>query len=92
MLKWWVAAPSGPEKLADGEPRWSRKPTMITHLKRPGPQNLTSIGSRTIKTAILNSDIDSGPCLNGRRYRLPSAVEDPTVVRAADVYVMWSAL
>ncbi|GBP22494.1 hypothetical protein EVAR_78672_1 [Eumeta japonica] len=32
MMKWWVAAPSGPEKLDDGEPRRSGKTTTITHL------------------------------------------------------------
>ncbi|GBP40366.1 hypothetical protein EVAR_86512_1 [Eumeta japonica] len=32
MVKWWVAAPSGPEKLNDGEPRRSGKTTAITHL------------------------------------------------------------
>ncbi|GBP61607.1 hypothetical protein EVAR_27494_1 [Eumeta japonica] len=29
-MKWWVAAPSGPEKLDDGEPRRSGKTTTIT--------------------------------------------------------------
>ncbi|GBP76034.1 hypothetical protein EVAR_33342_1 [Eumeta japonica] len=33
MVKWWVAAPSGPEKLDDGEPRRSEKTTTIVHLK-----------------------------------------------------------
>ncbi|GBP66569.1 hypothetical protein EVAR_44430_1 [Eumeta japonica] len=31
MVKWWVASPSGPEKLDDGEPRRYGKTTMITH-------------------------------------------------------------
>ncbi|GBP47830.1 RNA-directed DNA polymerase from mobile element jockey [Eumeta japonica] len=31
MVKWWVA-PSGPEKLDDGEPRWYGRTTTITHL------------------------------------------------------------
>ncbi|GBP79332.1 hypothetical protein EVAR_99555_1 [Eumeta japonica] len=34
MVK-WVAAPSGPEKLDDGEPRRSGETTTITHLLRP---------------------------------------------------------
>ncbi|GBP42912.1 hypothetical protein EVAR_87291_1 [Eumeta japonica] len=33
MMKWWVAAPSEPEKLDDGEPRRSEKTTTITHLR-----------------------------------------------------------
>ncbi|GBP89297.1 hypothetical protein EVAR_65280_1 [Eumeta japonica] len=32
MVKWWVAAPSRPEKLDDGEPRRYGKTTTITHL------------------------------------------------------------
>ncbi|GBP19610.1 hypothetical protein EVAR_102159_1 [Eumeta japonica] len=32
VVKWWVAAPSGPEKLDDEEPRRSGKTTTITHL------------------------------------------------------------
>ncbi|GBP75521.1 hypothetical protein EVAR_58802_1 [Eumeta japonica] len=32
VVKWWVAAPSGPEKLNDGEPRRSGKTTTITDL------------------------------------------------------------
>ncbi|GBP62180.1 hypothetical protein EVAR_42497_1 [Eumeta japonica] len=33
MVKWWVDAPSGPEKLDDGEPRRSGKTTTITNFK-----------------------------------------------------------
>ncbi|GBP30600.1 Modular serine protease [Eumeta japonica] len=36
-------------------------------LKRPGSQNLSSIGSRTVGTAILFSDFDRGPYLSGAR-------------------------
>ncbi|GBP98155.1 hypothetical protein EVAR_101304_1 [Eumeta japonica] len=34
MVKWWVAAPSGPEKLDDGELRRYGKTTTITHFPR----------------------------------------------------------
>ncbi|GBP38699.1 hypothetical protein EVAR_22348_1 [Eumeta japonica] len=36
--------------------------------KQRGSQVLSSIGSRTVGTAILFSDIDPGPYRNGRRY------------------------
>ncbi|GBP06212.1 hypothetical protein EVAR_3569_1 [Eumeta japonica] len=39
--------------------------------KRLESQNLSSIGSRTVWTAILFSDIDPGPYHNGRRYLAP---------------------
>ncbi|GBP49628.1 hypothetical protein EVAR_37410_1 [Eumeta japonica] len=36
--------------------------------RQPGSENLSLIGSRTIETAMLFFDIDSGSCCNGRRY------------------------
>ncbi|GBP56378.1 hypothetical protein EVAR_32247_1 [Eumeta japonica] len=39
--------------------------------KRPGFQILSSIGSRTVGTAMLFSDIDPGPYRNGRCYLAP---------------------
>ncbi|GBP43231.1 hypothetical protein EVAR_39288_1 [Eumeta japonica] len=39
--------------------------------KRSGSQNLSSIGSRSFRTAMLFFDIDSGPYCNGRRYLVP---------------------
>ncbi|GBP18852.1 hypothetical protein EVAR_93282_1 [Eumeta japonica] len=39
--------------------------------KRPGSQNLSSIGSRTVGTAMLFSVIDSRPYRNGHRYLAP---------------------
>ncbi|GBP51943.1 hypothetical protein EVAR_80038_1 [Eumeta japonica] len=43
MMKWCVAAPSGSEKLDDGEPRRSKKTTTITH----------PICGRTVTTAAV---------------------------------------
>ncbi|GBP72340.1 Kelch-like protein 4 [Eumeta japonica] len=40
----------------------------LMKLGRLGSQKLASIGIRTVETAMLFSDIDSGPCRNGRRY------------------------
>ncbi|GBP35579.1 hypothetical protein EVAR_17441_1 [Eumeta japonica] len=37
-------------------------------LTRPGAENLPSIRSRSVETAILFFNIDSGPFRNGRRY------------------------
>ncbi|GBP27647.1 hypothetical protein EVAR_12691_1 [Eumeta japonica] len=37
MMKWWVIAPSGPEKLDDGEPQRYGKTTTITHFIDSGP-------------------------------------------------------
>ncbi|GBP38912.1 hypothetical protein EVAR_95661_1 [Eumeta japonica] len=58
--------------------------------KRPGSQNLSSIGNRIVGIAVLIFDINSGPYRNRRRYlapeRLPSAVGGPIVLRAVDIY------
>ncbi|GBP84016.1 hypothetical protein EVAR_15753_1 [Eumeta japonica] len=39
--------------------------------KRPGSQNLSSNGRRTVETVMLFFDTDSGPRRNGRRYLAP---------------------
>ncbi|GBP87455.1 hypothetical protein EVAR_64452_1 [Eumeta japonica] len=45
-----------------------RGPLPGVNLKRLGSENLSSIESRTIETAMLLFDIDCGPCRSGRRY------------------------
>ncbi|GBP85001.1 hypothetical protein EVAR_64330_1 [Eumeta japonica] len=62
--------------------------------KRPRSQNSFSIGSHTIETGMLFSDISFGPYSNVRHYLAPVydyrrsvAVGSSTVARAADVYV-----
>ncbi|GBP06236.1 hypothetical protein EVAR_3584_1 [Eumeta japonica] len=54
MVKWWVAASSGPEKVDDGEPRRTGKTTTITHLTAALLYYfLTSIPGRTITGAAI---------------------------------------
>ncbi|GBP52966.1 hypothetical protein EVAR_97559_1 [Eumeta japonica] len=60
---------------ACGHVRWSATHVLTRSdsriLKRPGSQNLSSIGSRTVGTTMLFYDIYPGPYCNGRRYLLP---------------------
>ncbi|GBP82789.1 hypothetical protein EVAR_57348_1 [Eumeta japonica] len=53
MMKWWVAAPSGPEKLDDGEPRRYGKTTTITHLLHHSQAvQRGKVSSCTVKVAV----------------------------------------
>ncbi|GBP15336.1 hypothetical protein EVAR_80516_1 [Eumeta japonica] len=53
MVKWWVAAPSGPKKLGDGEPRRSGKSTTITQL--PYERHMHSLGIQFRSDPILRN-------------------------------------
>ncbi|GBP25020.1 hypothetical protein EVAR_94315_1 [Eumeta japonica] len=45
-------------------------------LRRPGSENLSSIGRHIVETVMLFFDIDYGPCRNGHRYSAARSLVD----------------
>ncbi|GBP46060.1 hypothetical protein EVAR_41413_1 [Eumeta japonica] len=71
MMKWWVAALSGPEKLDDGDLRRSRKTTTITYLMRC--RSLVDLPHPQFRVQVRNGGliVASCPCVfsSGTRPR-----------------------